>query len=234
MKDRLGKCDWATAGSMMAGDLMREVSGLTASRRGRPRVGDIEELNEHILRVASEVFLRYGYDGTTIDAIASTARISKRTLYARYSDKAALFRAVLDELIERWLIPIDRFRNSEDDLATTLAKLGDYLATFSLQEHSISINRIVISEAEQWPELGLLIIDTAKKPAISMIEAILIRHQEELLDIDLGMAAEQFLSLMVDSLLRRVHLGDKPTSQEIKRWVSASVNLFLRGLRRKK
>lgn len=211
---------------------MSETSSLSGARRGRPRIEDVEELNQHILRVASEIFLRCGFDGTTIDAIAASARISKQTLYARYSDKAALFRAVLDDLIARWLVPIDRFRFSEDDLATTLAKLGHYLATFSLQEHAVGVNRIVISEAERWPELGKMIIESAEKPAISMIKAILIRHQKELRKVDLAIAAEQFLSLMADSLLRRTHLGDVPTSREINRWIRASVDLFLNGIRR--
>jgi AcrR family transcriptional regulator len=220
------------ADSATAGDFMSEASRVSGTRRGRPRVEHIEELNEHILRVASAVFLRCGFNGTTIDSIAASARISKRTLYARYSDKAALFRAVLDDLIARWLVPIDRFRTSEDDLGTTLARLGRYLAAFSLEEHSIGVNRIVISESERWPELGQMVIETAKKPAISMIEAILIRHQKELRKIDLGIAAEQFLSLMVDNVLRRAHLADRRTSHEIERWVGASVDLFLRGVQR--
>jgi TetR/AcrR family transcriptional regulator, mexJK operon transcriptional repressor len=226
--------DISVGHSLVAGEFMSDTSGLPAARRGRPRVEDIEELNEHILRVASEVFLRYGFDGATVDSIAAAARISKRTLYARYADKQALFRAVLDDLIARWLVPIDRFRSSEDDLATTLVNLGHHLATFLLEEHSIGVNRVVISESERWPELGRMIIETAEKPAISMIEAILVRHQKELRKIDLKTAAEQFLSLMADNLLRRAHLGARPTSHEIDRWVHASVDLFLRGIRRER
>jgi TetR/AcrR family transcriptional repressor of mexJK operon len=48
--------------------------------RRRSRIADLEELNENILAAAGELFLQNGFDGTSMDAIAAKARISKRTL----------------------------------------------------------------------------------------------------------------------------------------------------------
>jgi TetR/AcrR family transcriptional regulator, mexJK operon transcriptional repressor len=68
--------------------------------------------------------MEFGFDGTSMDAVAEAARISKRTLYARYADKAALFHAVLSDLISRWLVPIDRFQTEQGEIEDTSCSLS--------------------------------------------------------------------------------------------------------------
>lgn len=49
-----------------------------------------------ILEGAANVFARDGYARASVDAIASEARVSTRTLYNHFGDKAGLFAAVLE------------------------------------------------------------------------------------------------------------------------------------------
>ncbi len=51
-----------------------------------------------IVRVAVDVFLRYGYARTTMGDIAKAAGVSRPTLYAAYPDKEAVFAAAVFEL----------------------------------------------------------------------------------------------------------------------------------------
>ncbi|GAA0977383.1 putative HTH-type transcriptional regulator [Nocardioides aquaticus] len=73
---------------------MTASSGSTASEAGqRPRVeGDREQ---EILDATLDVLADVGYDRLTMDAVASTARASKATLYRRWTSKAVL---VIDAL----------------------------------------------------------------------------------------------------------------------------------------
>lgn len=73
--------------------------------RGRPRKDHTSTINEDILRIATEMFGERGYVGTSMDAIAAAAGISKRTLYTRYPDKATLFRDVIDTMINAFKDP---------------------------------------------------------------------------------------------------------------------------------
>lgn len=205
---------------------------LRTVRTGRPRQNEIQQRQEVILEAAGETFLRLGFDGATMDAVADAARVSKRTLYARYPDKATLFNAVLRGLINRWLVPIDQVRSKRGKLEERLHSLAHYLATFALTPQSISINRIIVSEVERWPEFGELANEAGRKPAIRAIVSILQQHQAELTAIDLEMAAEQFMSLAIDSCIRRASLGMAPTSTDIEKWVTAAVQLFLNGIRK--
>jgi len=47
---------------------------------------------------ATTLFLRLGFEGTSMDAIAAEARVSKQTLYRYYQNKETLFVAVLSQL----------------------------------------------------------------------------------------------------------------------------------------
>lgn len=55
-----------------------------------------------ILEVATRLFARQGFDGTSIQAIADEVGITKQTLLYHYPSKDDLRRAVLDNLFEHW------------------------------------------------------------------------------------------------------------------------------------
>ncbi|WP_409491095.1 TetR/AcrR family transcriptional regulator [Amycolatopsis sp. cmx-11-12] len=60
-----------------------------APARGKQRRG--EELRRHILVTAKEVLLETGYEQTSMDTVEARAGTSKRSLYAHFENKDALF-----------------------------------------------------------------------------------------------------------------------------------------------
>src|SRR5207302_5736822 len=86
-------------------------TGPSIARRGpggRPSRLESARLSERILDVATAIFLGQGYGATSIEAVARQARISKRTVYHRFSGKEVLFETVVRRLIERWAPGLDR------------------------------------------------------------------------------------------------------------------------------
>ncbi len=73
-----------------------------APPKGRPSAARLLEINRIILEAAADCFLADGYEGATMDEIAAVARISKVTLYARFSDKESLLRAVVEDRAAAW------------------------------------------------------------------------------------------------------------------------------------
>ena len=61
----------------------------------RPRAHGNGTKRDAILAAAVELLLAQGYDGTSMDAVAAAAGVSKTTVYAHFSDKAQLFNAVM-------------------------------------------------------------------------------------------------------------------------------------------
>jgi len=51
--------------------------------------------DERVLQVAGQLFLRYGFEKTTMDDIAREAGVAKATLYRYWPSKEALFESLL-------------------------------------------------------------------------------------------------------------------------------------------
>ena len=199
-------------------------------RGGRPTLAAARQRQEYLLEVAGAMFMKLGFDGTSIDAVAEAAEMSKRTVYARYRDKNELFSAVLRDLIERWLVPIHRFQSSDADLEPMLVEIARHLLTSALAPQAVSLYRIIIGEAERRPEFGRLAHSEGRQAGIRAIAAALKRHQSKLRVGDLEQAAEQFMSLVIDSSLRLAALGiGGGDADDVEARVCAAVDLFLNG-----
>ncbi|HXQ50074.1 MAG TPA: TetR/AcrR family transcriptional regulator C-terminal domain-containing protein [Stellaceae bacterium] len=199
---------------------------------GRPTRAEASRRQRHLLEVAGAMFMRDGFDGTSIDAVAEAAGTSKRTLYARYADKGELFGAVLRDLIERCLVPITRFQSSNVALEPTLVEIGRHLLASVLAPEAVSLHRIIIAESERQPAFGRLAHAEGRKPAVKAIAALLRRHRDELRVADFELAAQQFLSLVVDNSLCLATLGIRDDRRGIDARVRAAVDLFLGGAAR--
>jgi TetR/AcrR family transcriptional regulator, mexJK operon transcriptional repressor len=203
-----------------------------AGRGGRPRTEDLEKLNENILAAAAQLFLENGFDATSMDAIAEKARISKRTLYARHADKSALFNATLYDLLDRLLVPVERIRYEQGDLASALTAIGRDMISGVVRPEFMAVYRVVTFESQRRPEFGRWINETRRRPALQTIANLLQNHRDELRIDDLEAAAEQFMSLTVDVALRYGAFGLKMTPKQIEERLKAAVDLFLHGARR--
>jgi TetR/AcrR family transcriptional regulator, mexJK operon transcriptional repressor len=199
-----------------------------SGRGGRPTVAEARRRHEHLLEVAGSMFMRLGYDGTSIDAVAEAASMSKRTVYAHYSDKSELFGAVLRGLIERCLVPFTRFRSSTEALEPTLVEIGRHLLSSALAPETVSLHRIIIAESQRQPEFGRLAYADGRRPAIEAIAAVLRRHRSLLRVKDFERAAQQFLSLVIDDALCLATLGIED-GRDLETQVADAVDLFLAG-----
>ena len=62
-----------------------------------------EELESRILRSAEVVFAEKGYSGSSMEAIAVTANISKQNLIYYFPNKELLYKRVLKEMLDIWI-----------------------------------------------------------------------------------------------------------------------------------
>ena len=67
--------------------------------RGRPTQAEALAIEQRLRKAATEAFVENGFDGTTMEAVATAAGITRRTLYAKYPDKQALFAAVIPQAL---------------------------------------------------------------------------------------------------------------------------------------
>ncbi len=67
----------------------------TRRKRGRERVYDAKSTRKAILSAAETLFSERGFDGTSVDAIASQAGYNKSLLFQYFGDKLGLYSQVL-------------------------------------------------------------------------------------------------------------------------------------------
>src|SRR5438046_5724801 len=77
-------------------------------RRGRAAHLGPERRRPLVLDAAFELFLEHGYDGTSMDAVAHAAGVTKPVVYDCFASKEELFTALLQREERRVLEQIDR------------------------------------------------------------------------------------------------------------------------------
>ncbi len=123
--------------------------------RGRPKAEDLEALEARLVLVARQAFVLHGYGATSINAIAKSARVSKTTLYARFPSKGAMLRAIVaQQIASAGVEMLPSSGGSEDALEDRLRTYVNIALRRSLSGDVLEINRLILSESHQFPELG--------------------------------------------------------------------------------
>ncbi|WNV75190.1 TetR/AcrR family transcriptional regulator [Geodermatophilus sp. DSM 44513] len=94
----------------------------------RPRRRRLDpSLDRAIQAAVLEVLAEVGYPGLTMDAVATTAGVSKATIYRRWPSKADLLVSVIDTASDETLVVPDS-GSLRDDLVVLLSSLAGVLA----------------------------------------------------------------------------------------------------------
>jgi AcrR family transcriptional regulator len=213
----------------------RKVPAPVRRRGGRPSQQEAAQLADRILDAATDLFFARGYGATSIEAVAQRARISKRTFYHRFADKATLFGAVLHRIIEGLRPPPATPIVTGGGLAEVLRKLAGLILHAAVTPQALALHRLIVGESARFPKLAAAVTNEgATQEAIGLI-AKLLAHEARAGTIaldDPDIAAEQFLYLVMSAPQRRaLGLGKPMTAAELDRWASSVVDLFLNGCR---
>jgi TetR/AcrR family transcriptional regulator, mexJK operon transcriptional repressor len=193
---------------------------------------------EVIVRAATELFLRQGYQATSTEQIAAAAAVSKQTVYSRFGDKESLFREiVLGVAATAEAFAADLTASLADvskaqDVAPVLRALaGRYLAAV-MDPQVLALRRLVIGEAARFPEVAAAYYE--RSPA--MVLAALADGFARLADLELitvddpRRAADDFAFLVLGRSLDHgmFHVpATAPSDAEIGATADHAVDVFL-------
>jgi AcrR family transcriptional regulator len=187
--------------------------------RGRPKTGDLAELEARLIRVARQHFIANGFGATSMNEIANAARVSKGTLYARFPTKADLFRAVIDNEITHTSVVTRPIRPQARTLEAILRIFIERALRFSLSDEVIQLNRLVYSESERFPELGHAVLSRSST-GMEHIAAIIRDFEiaEGMPCQDPDGAAEMLVTLIRGFYADVMQRAEAATLAEIKNW----------------
>ncbi len=110
------------------------------------------DLREHILYEAKNVFLEMGFERASMDVIAARAQTSKRTLYAHFESKEKLYLAIIELVRELSLSKLKWPDDYSNDPTEALVLFCGRFLEGLLFAWTIRMCRMSIAEAERFPE----------------------------------------------------------------------------------
>jgi len=184
---------------------------------------------------AAKLFLRFGYGGVSMDAIAAEAGVSKQTVYSHFGTKDALFGAIIQDKCDELLKPLRSIKikpqAKSSDPEIVLSGIAENFFSLVLSAEGVSHFRAVVAESARFPELAEAFYRSGPAIAVENLAGYLERmHTEGVLHVDdpVGSARLFFGMLRGDTYLRRVlGIGGEPGEAERKRLVAQAVRVFI-------
>lgn len=186
-----------------------------------------------ILDVASRSFLEHGYAATTMSAIAAKLGGSKGTLWSYFPSKEALFEAFLDDATTAYREHLAEILDPAGDFVPTLRRLARNFLEKVTSPDSIALHRLVLSEADRFPEMGAIFYEHAPRHTRRLIMEFLERAMDRgvLRRADPEAAARIFMMLMLSGCHQLLLLGQiaQASPGKIEADIDLGLDCFLRA-----
>jgi AcrR family transcriptional regulator len=166
-----------------------------------------------ILEAATQLFLKVGYEQTSIDAILLESGGSKSTLYAYFPTKEDLFRAVIDNVVD----------NDAGPALEIVANAHLVLVQFAVHRQRVVMSArhravlgLVIAERDRFPDLARIYLDRGPSKSYRLLATYLeALKRREVLDIDdVSEAAEFFVGMLFQHWLPQLLYLNLPEPSE--------------------
>lgn len=205
---------------------------LPYSGPGRPK--DLAK-RKAILEAAKTLFLSNGYDGSSMDAIAAEAGVSKLTVYSHFTDKEKLFAEAVKSKCEEQL-PTLLFELSDDvPVEQLLLSIARGFSELINSRESLELHRVMVSRAAQDPKLSKMFYEAGPQRVLhGMAELLRQADQSGKLRVaDPLSAADQLFCLIKGGANFRLLIGCGEALQgaEAEAYVRDAVEVFLRAFR---
>lgn len=196
-----------------------------------PRALNRMAKERRILDSALKVFADQGYSGTSMDAIAALAGVSKPTLYQYFGSKEQLFAAIMLQQRDTLLGAFE-----EPDglgLVPELWAFAWHYADTVLRPDFLSLARLIIGEAQRFPEIGRAYQAAGPERVLrGMMDYLNAKKAEGRLSFDdAELTAEDLWGLILSAPRNRA-LHDPqnmPSRAEIHRFVTNGLRVFLKA-----
>jgi AcrR family transcriptional regulator len=188
----------------------------------------------HLIASAEEIFLKKGFHTATMNDVAKTAGMSKKTIYQIIDSKAALFEALMEHHAERLVMPtIEEDWTMNEILVQFLLRLGGFL----LSPTQISLIRLIMAEYTHSNDFGRIFHQKRVMKGKTELESWLtgIRAPDYCQVTD----AREMAAMLFGMALGEFHLGvlvgfrPIPTRVALTRRVRCAVDIFLAGCEKK-
>jgi len=175
-----------------------------------------------VLKAAFALFSERGFAGTSMLEIATGAKVSKRDLYALFSDKHALLVDCIEQRareMRRMLDPATPLPPDKTALSAMLIELGSDILRAASRPEVLMLYRLAIAESDRAPDVARLLDEAGREANVNALAEFIAKAQARGLieDGDATVLAARYMALLWGDLLVRLLLRvrDVPDAAEI-------------------
>ena len=181
------------------------------------------------------MFLGKGYGGASMDEVAALAGVSKVTVYNHFADKQRLFTEIITgdiDATEALTHAMVRALPDTDDLGNDLRRFARRHIIEVTRPHLIQLRRIIIAEADRFPELARTwYADALDRAHTTLADQFRALARRGLLRVDDPLLAAQHLNWLILSIpVNRAMFHGSDTEfapGELERYADEAVRVFL-------
>jgi TetR/AcrR family transcriptional repressor of mexJK operon len=213
----------------------RGVTGVIrslAEGRTKPKAKEQE-----VLDVATAYFLRHGYQGASINAMARSSGISKESIYRYFSSKKQLFEAVIGRELIEYRSVMTRLDTTLKtmDLRTALITIADTVLGVITTDRTLALRRLIFEEARRSPDVGQHYYQIGPEQAYVVLENVFTsRHADSAFDA--AVLSRHFVALISWRIMleRECAVSAAPTKPQLRQWAEGIVDDFMKAFLRQR
>lgn len=166
---------------------------------------------EEVLGVAADYFLRHGYQGASINAMARESGISKESIYRYFNSKKDLFEAVIARELAQYqerLHSLDiEFESIELEVA--LQRIGESILGAVSTDRTLGLRRLIFQETRESPDIGRYYYEIGPREAYNNLETLFELHRDQLA-LPPAKLARYFVGMLLHYLMLVRQCGIEP------------------------
>jgi TetR/AcrR family transcriptional regulator, mexJK operon transcriptional repressor len=212
----------------------KDKSSKSPRSPGRPKREDVAAMERKLFSVALNEFTAHGYGAASLTKIVKIAGVAKTTLYARFSSKEQLFRAIMQQQIERAdaataLRPgANRPGANRIELEKGLEVYANRMLEVSLRGDLRDVNRLISSESHRFPELGAAAVEKNRLGVKRIANFISdCADADGIRCKDPEAVAETFIFMLRGWYVNAMMTSRNVSAAERKQWVGRAVRILL-------
>ncbi|PWJ88323.1 MULTISPECIES: TetR/AcrR family transcriptional regulator [Mesorhizobium] len=113
--------------------------------------------DREIIEAATAAFIAKGYDGTSMEEIATKAGASKQTVYKHFTDKETLFSEVVESTASQTndvVESVTMLLSEAQFMEGGLQQLARRMTTTLMDDNLLKLRRLIIANSDRMPQLG--------------------------------------------------------------------------------
>jgi TetR/AcrR family transcriptional regulator, mexJK operon transcriptional repressor len=174
-----------------------------------------QAVKDVIIEAASRTFRDVGYKSASVDSIAKTAGVSKATLYAHFSSKEGLFKAIVSDFVKPFLEVMPP-PEPVPDVREALVRFADTIFSVLITPEKLEWDRMMVATAKQFPNLAQEYFRAGPQRALSQL-ADFLKSQEQagVIEVpDPDFSAEMLCGMLFGTKILKRLIGNQPVHHD--------------------